>query len=201
MGQRTPLHGQHLALGARFVECCDWEMPPHYGSPLDERHQVRRDCGVFDASWFVARTGYTGEDGLEIMLPAAQAPDFSADLIGAGIAPSSLGARDTLRLEAGLSLYGQDMDESISPLAESLGWTLARDPEERDSIGCAAVEAQRRASGQPKLVRLLRRRVACCASARRCGWRSSASAPRWKSAAAGCPYASSGRTSSATARL
>ncbi|SEJ26975.1 aminomethyltransferase [Azotobacter beijerinckii] len=285
MGQRTPLHGQHLALGAKIVDFGGWDMPLHYGSQVEEHHQVRRDCGVFDVShmtvvdvhgpqarawlqrllandvahletpgkalysamlnerggviddlivyligfgyrlvlnagtrardlawmqeqaagcavelrergdlamlaiqgpharartgelvssaraalihelrpfegmaegdWFVARTGYTGEDGLEIMLPAAQAPDFFSELVGAGIAPIGLGARDTLRLEAGLNLYGQDMDESVSPLAANMGWTIAWDPVGRDFIGRAAVEAQRCAGGQPKLVGLL----------------------------------------------
>ncbi|GAB3484953.1 glycine cleavage system aminomethyltransferase GcvT [Azotobacter salinestris] len=285
MGQRTPLYNQHLALGARIVDFGGWDMPLHYGSQVEEHHQVRRDCGVFDVShmtvvdvhgsdakawlqrllandvahletpgkalysvmlnerggviddlivyltdfgyrlvlnaatrerdlawmreqtagftvelrerrdlamlaiqgpkarartgellsapraalihelrpfeglaegdWFIARTGYTGEDGLEILLPAAQAQDFFGDLVGAGIAPGGLGARDTLRLEAGLNLHGQDMDESVSPLAANLGWTIAWDPTGRDFIGRAAVEAQRRAGGQPKLVGLL----------------------------------------------
>lgn len=285
MGQRTPLYDQHLALGARIVDFGGWDMPLHYGSQVEEHHQVRRDCGVFDVShmtmvdiygpdarawlqrllandvahletpgkalysamlnerggviddllvyltdfgyrlvlnaatrqhdlawmqmqstshavelrerrdlamfaiqgphararigklvsapcaalihelrpfeglaednWFIARTGYTGEDGLEIMLPAGQAPDFFSELVGAGIAPIGLGARDTLRLEAGMNLYGQDMDENVSPLAANMGWTIAWDPVERDFIGRAAVEAQRRAGDQPKLVGLL----------------------------------------------
>ncbi|GAB3386312.1 glycine cleavage system aminomethyltransferase GcvT [Azotobacter armeniacus] len=285
MGQRTPLYNQHLALGAKIVDFGGWDMPLHYGSQVEEHHQVRRDCGVFDIShmtvvdvhgpyariwlqhllandvahleapgkalysamlnecggviddlivyltdfgyrlvlnattrlrglaWmqaqsagcavelcerrdlamlaiqgpharartgelvsasraalihelqpfeglaegdrFIARTGYTGEDGLEIMLPAEQAPDFFSELVGAGIAPIGFGARDTLRLEAGMNLYGQDMDESVSPLAANMGWTIAWDPVERDFIGRAAVEAQRRAGGQPKLVGLL----------------------------------------------
>ncbi|TXI29503.1 MAG: glycine cleavage system aminomethyltransferase GcvT, partial [Aquipseudomonas alcaligenes] len=253
MGQRTPLYEQHLALGAKMVDFGGWDMPLHYGSQVEEHHQVRRDCGVFDVShmtvvdvtgaqakawlqhllandverlktpgkalysgmlnerggviddlivyltdwgyrvvvnaatrdkdlawmqaqtagfevalneraelamlaiqgpnaraktaelvsparaalihelkvfqglpegdWFIARTGYTGEDGLEIMLPAEQAADFLTELVGAGIAPIGLGARDTLRLEAGMNLYGQDMDEDTSPLAANMAWT------------------------------------------------------------------------------
>lgn len=72
----------------------------------------------------VARTGYTGEDGFEIVLPAADAPAFWAQLVAAGVAPCGLGARDTLRLEAGMNLYGNDMDEGISPLDAGLAWTV-----------------------------------------------------------------------------
>ena len=95
---------------------------------------------------FVARTGYTGEDGFEIALPAADAPDFWQQLLDAGAAPCGLGARDTLRLEAGMNLYGSDMDETTSPLEAGLGWTIAWEPEDRDFIGRAAVE-QLRAQG------------------------------------------------------
>lgn len=285
MGQRTPLYEQHLALGAKMVDFGGWEMPLHYGSQVEEHHQVRRDCGVFDVShmtvvdvtgaqakawlqhllandverlktpgkalysgmlnerggviddlivyltdwgyrvvvnaatrdkdlawmqaqtagfdvalneraelamlaiqgpnaraktaelvsparaalihelkvfqglpegdWFIARTGYTGEDGLEIMLPAEQAADFLTELVGAGIAPIGLGARDTLRLEAGMNLYGQDMDEDTSPLAANMAWTIAWEPAERQFVGRSALESQRAAGNQPKLVGLV----------------------------------------------
>lgn len=285
MGQRTPLYDLHVALGAKIVDFGGWDMPLHYGSQVEEHHQVRRDCGVFDVShmtvvdvtgpqakeylqrllandverlqvpgkalysgmlnerggvvddlivylgvygyrvvvnastrdkdmawlqahtegfdvtlterpdlamlavqgpnarektadlvtpsraalirelkpfqgkadgdWFIARTGYTGEDGLEIMLPASEAPGFLNDLVGAGIAPAGLGARDTLRLEAGMNLYGQDMDEDVSPLAANMGWTIAWEPAERDFIGRKALEAQKAAGDQPKLVGLV----------------------------------------------
>ncbi|UUC83420.1 glycine cleavage system aminomethyltransferase GcvT [Stutzerimonas stutzeri] len=285
MGQRTPLYDQHLALGAKMVDFGGWDMPLHYGSQVEEHHQVRRDCGVFDVShmtvvdvagdqasaylqhllandvarlkspgralysamlnerggviddlivyltdwgyrlvvnastrdkdlawmqaqaadfsveinerpqlamlaiqgphartrtaelvsqaratliqelkpfqglaegdWFIGRTGYTGEDGLEIILPAEQAPDFLSELVGAGIPPIGLGARDTLRLEAGLNLYGQDMTEEISPLAANMGWTVAWEPAERDFVGRAALEQQRAEGDLPKLVGLV----------------------------------------------
>ena len=71
---------------------------------------------------FIARTGYTGEDGWEIVMPAEMAPGLWDRCIGAGINPAGLGARDTLRLEAGMNLYGSDMDESISPLEAGLDW-------------------------------------------------------------------------------
>jgi aminomethyltransferase len=92
-------------------------------------------------SSLVARTGYTGEDGFEIMLAAADAPALWRDLLGAGVAPCGLGARDTLRLEAGMNLYGQDMDESTTPHEVGLTWTVADAPG-REFIGRTAL-AQR----------------------------------------------------------
>jgi aminomethyltransferase len=97
---------------------------------------------------FVARTGYTGEDGFEIMVPEKDAVAFWDRLVGAGVKPAGLGARDTLRLEAGMALYGQDMDESVSPWEAGLAWTVALD-EGRDFIGRAALEKQQ-ASGVPR---------------------------------------------------
>ncbi len=89
-------------------------------------------------AYFIARTGYTGEDGFEIMLPAADAATVWNALAAAGVAPCGLGARDTLRLEAGMNLYGQDMDEETSPLDAGLAWTVALDGE-RDFVGKAAL--------------------------------------------------------------
>lgn len=285
MGQRTPLFDLHLALGAKLMDFGGWDMPLHYGSQVEEHHQVRRDCGVFDVShmtvidvggpdakpwlrhllandveqlqvvgsalystmlepeggiiddmlvylldngyrlivnaanrdkdlawlhaqavehdvvvrhrnemamlaiqgpkarlrlsqvldqgqaqvvqalkpfearsvggWYIARTGYTGEDGIEIMLPAAHAPALFNDLVGAGVSPIGLGARDTLRLEAGMNLYGQDMDEANSPLASNLAWSVAWQPADRQFIGRAALEAERRSGVQRKLVGLV----------------------------------------------
>nr|VFJ77700.1 MAG: aminomethyltransferase [Candidatus Kentron sp. FW] len=98
-----------------------------------------RECG----SLFIARTGYTGEDGFEIMVPSSRASDLWRTLIGSGIVPVGLGARDTLRLEAGMNLYGQDMTEDTTPLESGLGWTVAFEPADRDFIGRAALDAQR----------------------------------------------------------
>ena len=111
--------------------------------------------GAFDGDWFIARTGYTGEDGFEIVLPAAEAVTFWQQLRAAGVKPTGLGARDTLRLEAGMNLYGSDMDESVSPLEAALGWTVAWEPAERDFIGRAALEQQRKQGTTQKLVGLL----------------------------------------------
>lgn len=285
MGQRTPLFDLHLALGAKMVDFGGWDMPLHYGSQVEEHHQVRRECGVFDVShmrvidvigsqakawlryllandvgrlqepgralysamlddnagiiddmvvyltprgyrlvvnaatgakdlawmrsrlagfdvelvdrpelsmlaiqgpqarkriaelvssqraelirrlkpfegheehdWFIARTGYTGEDGLEIILPAEQAPAFFNDLVGAGISPIGLGARDTLRLEAGMNLYGQDIDESVSPLVANMAWSVAWEPADRDFIGRSALEAERARGVNSRLVGLV----------------------------------------------
>ena len=107
-----------------------------------------------DGDVFVARTGYTGEDGFELMLPHAALVALWKQLLDAGVKPCGLGARDTLRLEAGMNLYGQDMDESTHPLESGLGWTVAWTPEDRDFIGRAAIAPLRGASPR-KLVGLV----------------------------------------------
>lgn len=99
--------------------------------------------GMEAGELFVARTGYTGEDGWEIVMPAAQAPVIWDQLLAAGVAPCGLGARDTLRLEAAMNLYGSDMDETISPLEAGLGWTVAWEPADRDFIGRGPLEKMR----------------------------------------------------------
>lgn len=110
--------------------------------------------GVQAGDLFIATTGYTGEDGYEIALPNEMAADFWQKLLDAGVKPAGLGARDTLRLEAGMNLYGQDMDETVSPLAANMGWTIAWEPSDRQFIGRAALESQR-AAGTFKLVGLV----------------------------------------------
>jgi aminomethyltransferase len=117
------------------------DLPPFFGRPLGQN--------------FVARTGYTGEDGWEIMMLADDAPRYWQALKAAGVAQCGLGARDTLRLEAGMNLYGNDMDENISPLEAGLTWTVAFDPPQRDFLGRAALETQRQAGVPRKLVGLL----------------------------------------------
>ncbi|NNF96958.1 MAG: glycine cleavage system aminomethyltransferase GcvT, partial [Halobacteria archaeon] len=118
-----------------------------------------QDLGVFFmrhvGDMAVARTGYTGEDGYEIMLPAEQASTFWSQLLEVGVKPCGLGARDTLRLEAGMNLYGSDMDESVTPLESALNWTVAWEPQERDFIGRQALEAQRQEGVKHKLVGLV----------------------------------------------
>ncbi len=111
--------------------------------------------GMFHGDWFIARTGYTGEDGFEIILPADVAISLWKALQQAGVAPIGLGARDTLRLEAGMNLYGADMTEDTTPLVSGMGWTVAWEPAERNFIGRAALEAQREAGMPEKLVGLV----------------------------------------------
>jgi aminomethyltransferase len=109
---------------------------------------------AFDDEWFVSRTGYTGEDGFEVALPSEAAAGLWNGLASAGVAPCGLGARDTLRLEAGMNLYGNDMDETVSPLESGLAWTVALDGN-RDFVGKAALEKQRAAGVARRLTGLL----------------------------------------------
>lgn len=101
------------------------EIKPFVGADLTD---------IEGADWFVARTGYTGEDGVEVIMHADDAPAFFEQLKAASIKPAGLGARDTLRMEAGMNLYGHDMDETISPYECNMGWTLAL-KDERDFVG------------------------------------------------------------------
>ena len=128
--------------------------------PLFDEHQqqalrqlARFQGAEFDDS-FVARTGYTGEDGFEIMMLSEQIADLWDRLLAADVVPCGLGARDTLRLEAGMNLYGSDMDETTSPLVSGLGWTLAL-ADERDFIGKQALLAQKVAGLQQRFVGLV----------------------------------------------
>ena len=119
--------------------------PTARGSFWQAREATRAATDELDAfqgtevsGMFVARTGYTGEDGFEVMIPAEQAVTLWRDLLAVGVAPCGLGARDTLRLEAGMNLYGQDMDESVTPMESGLAWTVDLSSE-RDFIGRQAL--------------------------------------------------------------
>lgn len=282
---KTPLHANHLALGAKMVDFHGWDMPLHYGSQLNEHNYVRQDAGMFDVShmtvvdvlgaggrqflrrlltndvdqlahngraiytcmcnerggiiddlivyqrasdnyrlvlnsatrshdltwirnkivgfaaglqernelsmlavqgphaiaktlsilspaqvdaistlthfecvdidgWFFARTGYTGEDGLEIIVPHEEIAQLWTALLNAGVQPCGLGARDTLRLEAGMLLYGQDIDETTTPLESGLAWTVKFEPQDRDFIGMGALLSQKQQGLTRKLVGL-----------------------------------------------
>lgn len=285
MGKKTPLYDCHVQANAKIVDFAGWDMPLHYGSQIQEHHQVRQDAGVFDVShmtivdvqgkevtaylrrllannidrltpgkalytcmlnenggviddlivykitdqffrlivnsgthdkdlawitqqaqayavqikertelsmlalqgpairkripalfnptqakiildlkpfhasdvdnWFIARTGYTGEDGFEVILPAQEAAVFWQKILSEKIQPCGLGARDTLRLEAGLNLYGADMDETVTPLESNLAWTVALDPKERDFIGRSALEKQMHTGIKQRLIGLV----------------------------------------------
>ncbi len=117
-------------------------------------------CGLlspFSAAWegdyFIGRTGYTGEDGYEVIVPHHLVGGLWDALLASGVKPCGLGARDTLRLEAGMNLYGQDMDERINPLAAGLAWTLAL-KDDRRFIGRSALEAAQ-AEGHDEFISLV----------------------------------------------
>ncbi len=110
--------------------------------------------GLFAEDWFVARTGYTGEKGLEIILPADAAVGFWQQLLEVGVRPVGLGARDTLRLEAGMNLYGSDMDESVTPWQSNMATTVVLS-EDRDFIGKQALIEQQQAGVPDQLVGLV----------------------------------------------
>lgn len=104
--------------------------------------------------WFFARTGYTGEDGFEIIVPQESVVQLWNDLMQAGVHPCGLGSRDTLRLEAGMLLYGQDMDTTTSPLESGLSWTIKWEPADRDFIGMGALFSQKQMGIKRKMVGL-----------------------------------------------
>ena len=132
-----------------------------------------RAATVIDASWretalalqpffgleagdlFIARTGYTGEDGWEVVMPSEQAAAYWDAFVAAGIRPCGLGARDTLRLEAGMNLYGNDMSETVSPLEAGMGWTIAWEPDDRDFVGRAPLEKVRANKDRQRFAGLL----------------------------------------------
>jgi len=104
--------------------------------------------------WFIARTGYTGEDGLEVALPSSKAADFWQALVDAGVTPAGLGARDTLRLEAGMSLYGNDLDEEHTPAESGIAWTIDLEDETRDFIGREILEDHKLFGGRSVMIGL-----------------------------------------------
>jgi len=110
---------------------------------------------VDSGDFFIATTGYTGENGYEIIVHQDKAADLWQKLLDVDVQPCGLGARDTLRLEAGMNLYGLDMDENVSPLAANMAWTIAWEPEERDFIGRSALVEQKASGTLHKQVGLL----------------------------------------------
>lgn len=109
------------------------------------------------SEWFAARTGYTGEDGFEIIVPATDVNVFWQQLADAGVKPCGLGARDTLRLEAGMNLYGHEMTDDVSPLVANMGWTISWEPQDRQFIGREPLMAEKAAGIKHKLVGLVMR--------------------------------------------
>ncbi len=121
-------------------------LEPFFGKPFSMNE---------GGDWFVARTGYTGEDGFEIIIPAPAAPGIWQALNAKGVKSAGLGARDTLRLEAAMNLYGNDMDETQNPLESGLSWTVSFDNPARDFLGRKALEALKASGPKRKFVALL----------------------------------------------
>jgi len=120
---------------------------------LSALHELKPFRAALADDWLIARTGYTGEDGFEIILPVANAANFWQSLLQVDCKPCGLGARDTLRLEAGLNLYGTDMDETTTPLESNLAWTVVFD--DRKFIGCDALEHQKQQGVKRALIGLV----------------------------------------------
>jgi aminomethyltransferase len=122
---------------------------------LDMVSTLKRFNSVEDQEYFFSRTGYTGEDGLECIMPAPQAKIFLEKLIAAGVKPCGLASRDSLRLEAGYMLNGQDMDETISPIACGLEWTISWKAQDREFIGKAAILQEKEQNQSPQFIGLV----------------------------------------------
>lgn len=114
----------------------------------DKTRSLKRFSAWQSGQWFIARTGYTGEDGLEIALPASAVESFWHQLLDNGVVPAGLGARDTLRLEAGMSLYGNDLDENHTPAESGVGWTVDLSDPGRDFIGRSVLQGQKLSGGR-----------------------------------------------------
>ena len=144
-----------MMLAVQGPEACASVAPLLSGDAGAAALQLASFASIEIGQQFIARTGYTGEDGWEIILPVDQGLRLWDDILAAGISPCGLGARDTLRLEAGLSLYGQDMNEKTSPLVSGLGWTVAWESGERNFVGRPALETERERPDREKLVGLI----------------------------------------------
>jgi aminomethyltransferase len=137
--------------GPRARDKCHTLLP---AAAVGQLREIKPFNAIEHGDWFIARTGYTGEDGYEVMLPDDEAEAFWNRLLAAGVRPCGLGARDTLRLEAGMNLYGQDMDEEVTPLESGLAWTVAMN-DQRAFIGRPALEKQQAAGLRNQLVGLV----------------------------------------------
>lgn len=123
--------------GPQALSMCQQHLPPELAK-LSGR--LKRFHGSFVEQEFIGRTGYTGEDGVELIVSAKMATQIWKKLIDAGVQPCGLGARDTLRLEAGMSLYGNDLDEQHTPLESGIAWTVAKQ-DDREFIGKASLSS------------------------------------------------------------
>lgn len=138
--------------GPEAVQIAMDTLGPSYADAISTLQ--RFEC-VDVGHYFIARTGYTGEDGLEIVLPADEIAGLWDSLLQAGVKPCGLAARDTLRIEAGMLLYGQDMDENTTPLESGLAWTVKFTPEDRNFVGMGALLSQKQHGLSRKLVGLI----------------------------------------------
>lgn len=125
------------------------------GAEIDPARALPRFAALEIDGYFIARTGYTGEDGYELIVDAEEVEDLWRRLNDAGVVPCGLGARDTLRLEAGMNLYGQDMTDDTTPLVSGLAWTVAFEPADRTFVGREPLDAQRAAGVPQRLVGLV----------------------------------------------
>ncbi len=146
---------EYVLLAVQGPKACDTVLSVLSPLQMDAVSTLHRFASIEIDDVFIARTGYTGEDGYEIMVPVAQAGVLWDALIEKGAKPCGLAARDMLRLEAGLMLYGQDMDESTTPYESALGWTVALKPDDRDFIGRAALMMQQQQGVKRQLVGLV----------------------------------------------
>ena len=105
--------------------------------------QLKKFTAVQHKDWFIGRTGYTGEDGFELLIPSKMAATVFAVLLEHGVSPCGLGARDTLRLEAGMCLYGQDLDEQHTPVESGIAWTVDITDSNREFIGRTVLQQQK----------------------------------------------------------
>ena len=122
------------------------------GDDVQAVRELKPFHSFINAPWHIAKTGYTGEDGVEIILAADDATELWQKLLVQGVPPCGLGARDTLRLEAGLNLYGADMTEQTSPLISNLAWTVSFKDPARDFIGREALALEKNTGIEQKLV-------------------------------------------------
>jgi aminomethyltransferase len=138
--------------GPESIEKVCGILPPEL---TEEVNKLGNFCGVEFENWFVARTGYTGEKGLELIFPTQEAPAIWSKLMALGVKPIGLGARDTLRLEAGMNLYGNEMNETVSPIAANMQHTVSWQPTDRNFIGREAIVGHRKAQEQGQLPELV----------------------------------------------
>jgi aminomethyltransferase len=140
-----------LALQGPAAEPVLKSVLPNFAEAIEATGRFK---SLVEGDLMIARTGYTGEDGFELILPAMDLANLWESLISAGAAPCGLGARDTLRLEAGMCLYGHEMDQQTSPLEAGLAWTISWQAEDRDFLGKSALQAQLESDPERKLVGL-----------------------------------------------